>query len=148
MALYEILKIGEEILREIARPVPEITPNILKLLDNMADTMYHADGVGLAAPQIGISKRVVVIDIGDGIIELINPKILEAKGQDTDLEGCLSVPGVNYDVIRATYVKVKALNRKGEEVILEGKNLLARAIQHELDHLEGILFVDRQVKGK
>lgn len=148
MALYEILKIGEEVLRDIARPVPEITPNILKLLDNMADTMYHADGVGLAAPQIGISKRVVVIDIGDGIIELINPEILETKGHETDLEGCLSVPGVNYDVIRSTYVKVRGLNRKGEEFILEGKGLLARAIEHELDHLEGILFIDRQVKGK
>lgn len=149
MAIYEILKVGEEVLREKAHLVPKITPNIIKLLDNMRDTMYYAEGVGLAAPQIGISKRVIVVDAGDGLIELINPEIIETSGEDTDLEGCLSVPGVNEKVSRAFQVKAKGLDRNGKEIIVEASDLLARALQHEVDHLEGVLFIDRVVsKGK
>ena len=143
MAVYKIVEIGDEVLREIAKAVPQITPNIIKLLDNMADTMAEAEGVGLAAPQIGISKRVIVIDVGEGLIELINPEVLESSGEDTDAEGCLSIPDVVGDVTRCAKVTVKGLNREGEEITLEGKGILARALQHEIDHLDGILFVDK-----
>jgi len=144
MAVYQIVEIGDQVLREKAKQVPSITSNVVKLLDNMADTLAAAgNGVGLAAPQIGVSKRVVVIDVGEGLIELINPEILEQHGEETESEGCLSIPGVWGDVSRAARVVVKALNRKGEEFKLEGDGLLARALQHEIDHLEGVLFVDR-----
>ncbi|HEX3015025.1 MAG TPA: peptide deformylase [Desulfobacteria bacterium] len=146
MAVYKIVEIGDEVLREKAAPVPKITPNILKLLNNMADTLHDADGVGLAAPQIGISKRVVVIDVGDGLIELINPEIINREGEDTDTEGCLSIPGVYGEVTRSAKVAVTFLDRNGKQVKLEGKGLLARAFQHEIDHLEGILFVDKTKK--
>ncbi|AQS59050.1 peptide deformylase [Desulforamulus ferrireducens] len=143
MAVYKIVEIGDEVLREKAKPVKEITPNIIKLLDNMADTMYAANGVGLAAPQIGVSKRVIVIDVGEGLIELINPEILEAAGNVVDTEGCLSVPGMIGEVARADRLVVKGLNRQGETVTYKAKGWLARAFQHEIDHLEGIVFVDR-----
>jgi peptide deformylase len=146
MAVYKIVEIGDEVLREKCKEVPVITPNILKLLDNMADTMYEANGVGLAAPQIGISKRVVVIDVGEGLVELINPEIVKKDGEDIDVEGCLSIPGVTGEICRSARVVVKALNRKGEEIILEGSGLLARAFQHEIDHLDGVLFVDKAEK--
>ena len=143
MAIYRIVKIGDPVLREKARPVPEITPNVIKLLENMAQTLYDAQGLGLAAPQVGVSKRVIVIDVGEGLIELINPEIIRKEGLDTDFEGCLSVPGLRGEVQRAARVTVKALNRKGEKVKYEGEEMLARCFQHELDHLEGILFVDK-----
>jgi peptide deformylase len=152
-----IIRTGDDpVLRTKAKPVTEITSAIEKLLDDMADTMYDADGVGLAAPQIGVSKRVVVIDVGQGLIELINPEIIEKRGSQTGSEGCLSLPGLYGDVTRAMHVKVKALNRKGEEFELEGTEMLARCIQHEIDHLDGILFIDylkpseirRVVEGK
>ena len=107
----------------------------------MADTMYDAEGVGLAAPQIGVSKRVIVIDIGEGLLELINPEILEREGQDRQVEGCLSVPGVQGEVIRAYRVKVKGWDRKGEEKVIIGEGLLARVLQHEIDHLDGVLLL-------
>ncbi len=124
--------------------MPKITPNIHKLLDDMADTMYDAEGVGLAAPQIGILKRVIVMDVGDehGLIELINPEIIEKDGEQFGPEGCLSIPGLRGDVRRAERVKVKGLNRNGEEIVIEGRELLARCIQHEVDHLDGILYTD------
>lgn len=143
MAIYRIVEIGDPVLREKAKPVPAITPNVIKLLNNMAETMYDASGVGLAAPQVGVSKRIVVIDVGEGIIELINPEIILREGLDTDTEGCLSIPGVKGEVQRAAKVIVKAWNRHGQEVRYEGDGLLARAFQHELDHLDGILFVDK-----
>lgn len=143
MAVYKIVEIGDEVLREKAKPVKEITPNIIKLLDNMADTMYEANGVGLAAPQIGVSKRVIVIDIGEGLIELINPEIVEASGNAVDTEGCLSVPGMIGEVARADRLVVKGLNRQAEAVTYKAKGWLARAFQHEIDHLEGVVFVDR-----
>jgi len=142
MAVYQIVEIGTDVLRQRAKEVTEITPAIERLLDNMADTMYAAEGVGLAAPQIGISKRVIVVDIGDGKVELVNPGILDRRGQETDSEGCLSIPGVSGDVVRAAWVRVRGLNRRGEPVELEANGLLARALQHEIDHLDGVLFVD------
>ncbi|MDT3698228.1 MAG: peptide deformylase [Thermincola sp.] len=143
MGVYRIVEVGDPVLREKARRVPNITPNVLKLLDNMAETMYDAQGVGLAAPQVGVSKRIVVIDVGDGLIELINPEIIHREGTEMDAEGCLSIPGVRGEVKRAAKVTVKALDRTGITITLEGEGLLARAFQHELDHLDGILFIDK-----
>jgi len=145
LAVYKIVEIGDEILKEKAKVVPKITPNIIKLLDNMAQTMYRAKGVGLAAPQVGVSKRVIVVDAGEGLLELINPEILSSAGKETDTEACLSIPGIVGDVTRAASVKVKALDRDGREQVLKAKGFLARVLQHEIDHLEGILFIDRAV---
>lgn len=142
MALRMIRTKGDEVLTKVSKTVEKIDDKILTLLEDMADTMYEEDGVGLAAPQIGVLKRVVVIDVGDGLIEMINPEILEFDGEQVGDEGCLSVPGRYGQVRRPNYVKAKALNRNGEEFIIEGRELLARAICHELDHLEGKLFVD------
>ena len=140
MALRNIVKEGDEILSKKCRAVEKIDDKILTLLDDMAETMYANDGVGLAAPQIGILKRIVVIDIGDGLIELINPEIIKTEGEQKELEGCLSVPGVSGYTLRPMTVTVKALDRFGEEVIYKGSELLARAFCHEIDHLDGILF--------
>lgn len=148
MAVYQIVKNGDNILREKARKVTEITPNIIKLLDNMRDTMYAANGVGLAAPQIGISKRVIVVDTGDELLEIINPEIILKEGEQTDSEGCLSVPGMLGDVTRAYRVKVKGLDRQGQELEITRDEMTARALQHEIDHLDGILFIDRAVNLK
>jgi peptide deformylase len=148
MAVYQIVKIGSPVLREKAGEVKYISPAIEKLLNNMADTMYAAEGLGLAAPQIGVSKRVVVIDIGNGLLELINPVILEKHGNKVESEACLSVPGKTGDVARAYKVRVQALNRQGEMMDIEGEGLLARALQHEIDHLDGILFVDIAKKNR
>lgn len=114
----------------------------------MKETMYKENGVGLAAPQVGILKRIIVIDVGEGCFALINPEILETKGEYVDIEGCLSIPGNQGEVRRPEYVKVKGLNEKGQEVILEGSGLLARAFCHEIDHLDGILFIDKIIKGE
>lgn len=148
MAVYQIVKKGDNILREEAKRVNEITPNIIKLLDNLRDTMYAANGVGLAAPQIGISKRVIVVDTGEELIELINPEIIMREGEKTDSEGCLSVPGMIGDVSRAYRVKVKGLNREGKEIEITREEMTARALQHEIDHLNGILFIDKAVSIK
>ncbi|BCJ85123.1 peptide deformylase [Effusibacillus dendaii] len=142
MAIRIIRQEGDPVLREVAKPVREITKNILKLLDDMAETMYDAEGVGLAAPQVGISKRVIVMDVGEGLIELINPVIVLKEGEQTGPEGCLSIPGLTAEVTRANRVVAKGLNRHGEEITIEGQELLARCIQHEIDHLDGILFID------
>jgi peptide deformylase len=136
-----------DILRKRSKHVPKIDNKILMILDDMAETMYRADGVGLAAPQVGILKRLVVIDIGDGLIKLINPEIVEIEGEQQDIEGCLSVPGVTGEVIRPNRVKVRALNENGINVELEGIGLLSRAFCHEIDHLDGILFIDKIVQG-
>ena len=143
MALRSIRIIGDELLRKKSREVTEINDRILDLLDDMAETMYDAGGVGLAAPQVGVLRRVVVIDIGEGLVEFINPVILEQSGADTQLEGCLSVPDDVGEVTRPTYVKVKATDRDGEEFILEAKDFFAKAVCHELDHLDGVIFVDK-----
>ncbi|MGC7870416.1 peptide deformylase [Desulfosporosinus sp. FKB] len=142
MAVYQIVEIGADILREKAKEVKEINPSIIKLLDNMVDTMIAADGVGLAAPQIGVSKRVVVIKVGDVLLELVNPVILEKEGESVAEEGCLSVPNMTGDVVRAAKVHVQGLNREGKMVDIHADRLMARALQHEIDHLEGIMFVD------
>ncbi|MBS4025319.1 MAG: peptide deformylase [Clostridia bacterium] len=148
MAIYEIVTAQEPVLREKAKEVPKITANVIKLLENMADTMYHAEGVGLAAPQIGISKRVIVVDVGEGLIEIINPEIQITEGEQTEVEGCLSIPGVQGEVTRSAKVVVSGLNREGEKVIIEGIDLLARALLHEIDHLNGVLFTDRVERNK
>jgi len=134
---------GDPVLRQVAKPVPNITMNIIKLLDDMADTMYDGEGVGLAATQIGILKRAVVIDVGEGLIELINPIVLRTEGMQVGPEGCLSMPGVTAELARAERVWVKATNRSGNEIEIEGESLLARCLLHEIDHLDGILFTDR-----
>ena len=143
MALRQIVQIGEEVLRKKSKKVEVIDEKIIQLLDDMADTMYAADGVGLAAPQVGILKRVVVIDIGDGLLELINPEIIEVSGEQLDDEGCLSVAGECGAVRRPYTVKVRAYNREGQLFEIVGEELLARAFCHEIDHLDGILFVDK-----
>ena len=143
MAKLKILKIGDPTLRKISRPVEAITPRILTLLDDMIDTMRYADGVGLAAPQVGVLRRVVVIETpNEGLIELINPKIIAYSGEQESEEGCLSVPGKAGYTSRPMHVTVRALNRHGEEIELRGTDLLARAICHECDHLDGKLFID------
>lgn len=144
MAEKTILPFGDPILRKQAKPVTDFGPKTIKLLDDMADPLYAADGrAGLAAPQIGILRRVIVMDCGDGLMELINPEILELRGEQTGPEACLSFPGYSGIVKRAKHVKIKSLNRSGESFVLEGEGYLARCIQHEIDHLDGILFVDR-----
>ncbi|MCL5057352.1 MAG: peptide deformylase [Actinobacteria bacterium] len=143
MAVYKVVQIGDEVLQEKAKEVKSITPNIIKLLNNMRDTMYANKGVGLAAPQIGISKRVIVVDVGEGLTELINPSIVKASGQIKDTEGCLSLPDVVGDVVRAAEVRVKGLDRSGAEIEIKAVGYAARAFQHEIDHLEGILFIDK-----
>jgi len=152
MAIRIIVKDPDPVLREIAKVVPKITPNIHKLLDDMADTMYDAPGIGLAAQQIGILKRVIVMDLGsddeneDTLIELINPEIVSTEGEQLGPEGCLSIPGLTGDVLRAQKVIVKGLDRYGNERIIEGTDLLARCMLHEIDHLNGILYIDLAVK--
>lgn len=143
MSVLGILPFGESILRKKARPVEEITPKITKLLDDMAETLYATDGrAGLAAPQVGMLRQLIVMDCGDGLIELINPEIIEASGEQDGAEGCLSFPGYYGFVKRAQRVKVRSLNRQGETFELEGEGFLARCIQHEVDHLHGKLFID------
>jgi peptide deformylase len=147
MAIRNIRKVGDELLRKKSKKVDEINDRILTLIKDMQETMYAADGVGLAAPQVGILKRIAVIDVGQGPINLINPEILETEGEYLDEEGCLSIPGQQGKVLRPEKVKVKALNEKGEEFVLEGEGLLARALCHEIDHLDGVLFIDKLVEG-
>lgn len=145
MAKRNIRLSTEEILRKKCKEVKEITPNVIALLDDMAETMYDANGVGLAAPQVGVLKRIVIIDVGNGLVELINPVIVETKGSVIDYEGCLSIPGASALVDRPEYAKVRALNRKGEEIFVEGNDLMARALCHETDHLDGILYIDKAI---
>lgn len=146
MAIRIIRLDDDPILRKISKNVEKIDEKIMMLLDDMAETMYDAEGVGLAAPQIGILKRIIVIDVGEGLLELINPEILEEEGEQCDAEGCLSLPGKTGDVIRPDKVKVKGLDRDGKEIIVEGTGLLARALCHEIDHLNGILFIDKIIE--
>lgn len=145
MALREIVKFGEDILRKRCREVTGFDAKLAALLDDMAETLRSADGVGLAAPQVGILRRAVVVDVRDGrgTIELVNPVLTEQYGVQTGNEGCLSAPGEWCMVERPMRVTVKAFDRTGKEITVKGEGLLARAICHELDHLEGILFTDR-----
>ena len=145
MAIMNILKDGDEILRKKSRPVTEITPRILQLLDDMRDTLIEANGAGLAAPQVGILRRICLVDTGEEILELINPEIIATEGVQNELEGCLSVPDVWGVTERPMKVTVRATNRFGEEFTAEGEGLVARCFCHELDHLDGHLFTDRAV---
>lgn len=146
MAIRKIRTIGDEILAHSTKPVKAITPRTEMLIGDMLETMYEASGVGLAAPQVGVLKQIVVIDVteeGNSPMVLINPEIVELSGEQTGQEACLSVPGKAGIVTRANYAKVKAYNERMEEVIIEGEDLLARALQHEIDHLSGTLYVAR-----
>ncbi len=143
MALRRILLERDPILRKKSKPVTEINRRLLMLLDDMADTLHDAEGAGLAAVQVGILKRVVVIDVGDGIIELINPEIVSTEGEIIDSEGCLSVPERSEYVARPQKVTIKAQTRKGDWREYSGEDLLARAFCHELDHLDGVLYLDK-----
>ncbi len=143
MAIRNIRKLGEDILRKKCRVVDTIDDKIITLLDDMIDTMQNADGVGLAAPQVGILKRIAVIDVGEGVIELINPEIIKTEGKETNVEGCLSVPGKWGTVERPQKVTVRATGRDGKVYEITGEGLLARALCHEIDHLDGVVFVDK-----
>jgi len=142
MALRTIREIGDEVLNKVCKEVTEMTPRLSTLIDDMLDTMYDADGVGLAAPQVGILKRLAVIDVGEGPIVLINPRIVETSGEQRGYEGCLSVPGKNGIVTRPNYVKVVALDRDLNGYEIEGTELLARALCHEIAHLDGHLYTE------
>jgi len=146
MALRNIRVNEDPILRKISKVVKNIDERTQILIDDMLDTMYEANGIGLAAPQVGILKRVVVVDIGDGPIILINPEVVEANGEVKEIEGCLSVPGQQGYVIRPKYVKVKAEDRDGNSIEIHGEDLLAKALCHEIDHLNGMLYTDKTVK--
>ncbi|MBK5240722.1 peptide deformylase [Clostridium sp.] len=148
MAIRTIRIYGDDILRKKSKIVDEISPRILLLIKDMKETMYNSKGVGLAAPQVGILKRIAVIDVGDGPIVIINPEISEMIGSQIDSEGCLSIPGKQENVERPLNVTVKALNEEGKEIVIRGEGLLARALCHEIDHLDGILFIDKALEGE
>lgn len=143
MAKLQIMIAGDPVLRDVAKPVERIDKKLQRLLKDMAETMYAADGVGLAAPQVGVSKRVVVIDVGDGLYELINPVIVKKEGSVLGSEGCLSVPDYEGEVERAEFVECEFTDKTGQRMLLSASGLLAICIQHELDHLDGVLFIDK-----
>jgi peptide deformylase len=146
MAIRNIRLDGDEILRKKSRPVDVIDKKVITLLKDMAETMVKFDGAGLAAPQVGILKRVIVINTGEDILELINPRVLSELGEQLEIEGCLSIPNVFGEVKRPEVIVIEALNAKGEKVTIEGKELVARALSHEIDHLDGILFTDKVIR--
>lgn len=143
MAVLEIRRAGDKVLKQLAKPVTRLNKRIKRLLDDMAETMYDADGVGLAAPQVGVSLRAVVIDVGEGLITLINPVLTHGEGCITGVEGCLSIPGVFGEVERFAHVTVEGTDRHGKKVHIEADGMLAKALQHEIDHLDGILFIEK-----
>ena len=147
MALRTIRQMGDEVLTKKCREIKEVTPRIKELIEDMLETMYEANGVGLAAPQVGILKRLVVIDVGEGPIVLINPVIVETDGSQTGEEGCLSLPGKSGVVTRPNYVKVRAYDEDMQQYEIEGTELLARAFCHEIDHLDGHMYVEK-VEGQ
>ncbi len=146
MAIRNIVKNGDDILRKVCRSQLAFDDRLASILDDMVETMYAADGVGLAAPQVGILRRYCVIDIGEGVIELINPVIVSTEGEQLEQEGCLSFPGEYGVTSRPEKVTVRAQNRKGENFTVTGEGLLARALCHEIDHLDGIVYKDRLIK--
>lgn len=147
MALRQIREVGDEVLTKVCKEVKFLTPRTIMLIEDMLDTMYEAGGVGLAAPQVGILKRIAVVDVGEGPIILINPEIIETSGEQTGDEGCLSLPGKAGKVTRPNYVKVKAFDENMNEVIYEGEELLARAFCHEIEHLDGHIYTEK-VEGE
>lgn len=146
MAIRQIVKEGDDVLTKKCRTVEKFDGRLSQLIDDMTETLHLAKGAGLAAPQVGILRRVVVIDIGEGVIELVNPKIIAYSGEQETLEGCLSCPGEWGYTRRPNYVKVKAQDRNGKEFTIEGRELLAKAFCHELDHLEGIIFKQKAIR--
>ena len=148
MAIRTIRTYEDELLRKKSRVVDEINPRVLLLIKDMKETMYNSKGIGLAAPQVGILKRIVIIDVGNGPMVLINPEIVEMEGSNISNEGCLSIPGVQKNVERPEKVTAKALNEVGEEIVIKGEGLLARALCHEIDHLNGVLFVDKAIEDE
>ena len=147
MSTRKIIEIDQgDVLRQRAHRVDKFDKKLRRLLDDMADTMYEADGLGLAAPQVGVSRRCVVIDVGEGLIELVNPTVEWAEGEVVDAEGCLSIPGRRCTVARPQRVRVRAQDRRGKWLELEGEDLLARCLCHEIDHLDGILYVDKMIE--
>ncbi len=148
MGIRNIREDGDDVLRKVCKPVEKMTERLNTLIDDMFDTMYEANGVGLAAPQVGVLRRIVVIDVMDGNpLVLINPEIIESDGEQIGPEGCLSLPGLQGDVARPNHVIVKALDRDMKEITVEGEELLARALCHEIDHLDGILYKDLVIDG-
>ena len=143
MSLKEIIIYPDPVIKKKSESVEEVDEEIKQLIDDMTETMYASRGVGLAAVQIGILKRVIVVNVGEELVALVNPEILENEGESQMEEGCLCLPGVLIDVKRSEKVKVKGLNEKGEEVVVDAEGLLARAFQHEVDHLNGILIIDK-----
>lgn len=139
----EIRIYGDPVLREKAHPVRELNPQTKKLIEDMAETMYGNEGVGLAANQIGIGEQIMTVDVGEGLLILVNPRVMESCGEESAQEGCLSLPDIKVEVRRARKIKVRGLNEEGKEIEMEAGGLLARAIQHEIDHLNGILITDR-----
>ena len=146
MAIRNIVKVGDDVLRKVCRTQLTFDERLAQILDDMADTMYDAEGVGLAAPQIGILRRFCIVDTGDGLIELINPVITERSGCQVGAEGCLSVPNRSEEVKRPMKVTVRAQDRNGNNIVVTGEGLKARAFCHEIDHLDGILYIDRAEK--
>ena len=146
MAIRNIRKDGDEVLRKISKEVEVINERIITLLKDMAETMYKADGVGIAAPQLGVLKRIIVIDAGEGMIALINPKIISETGEQIEIEGCLSLPGVWGEVKRPARLVVETLNASGKKITIESEGMLARVLSHEIDHLNGILFKDKVIR--
>ncbi len=148
MALRKVLKIGDETLRKKARPIDTLNRRMITLLDDMAETMYAEEGCGLAAPQVGVLRRAIVVDVGDenGLIQLINPEIVSTEGTQENAEGCLSVPGRRGYVPRPQKAVVRGINRAGKPVEIEAEGLLAVAFSHEIDHLDGTLFIDRMTR--
>ena len=147
MAKLKIVKYGDEILRKVCRPVEKITPRTLTLLDDMVETMREANGCGLAGPQVGILRRIAVVEVEEGqVIELINPKIIAYAGEQREQEGCLSIPERWGTTVRPAHVTVRAVNRQGKTFEVSGSGLLARALCHEIDHLDGKLFIDHVIK--
>jgi peptide deformylase len=146
MALRNVRKYGDSVLRKVCKPITDFNDSLRELANDMVDTMYEFDGVGLAGPQVGIPKRIIVIDVGEGINYLINPEMIHEEGEEVKVEGCLSLPGVYGEVKRPTKVTVKAQNLAGHPIKVEGEGLMARALCHEIDHLNGILFVDKVIK--
>lgn len=146
MAVRNIVKIGDDVLRKVCRTQMTFDDKLAQILDDMKETMYKAEGVGLAAPQVGILRRFCIVDTGDGLVELINPVIIEQSGEQTDNEGCLSVPDRYEEVTRPMCVTVRAQNRHGENIVVKGEGLKARAFCHEIDHLDGVLYIDKAGK--
>ena len=145
MAKLPIVTVGDPVLEQTAEEVPRITKKVAKLIDDMLETMYEANGIGLAAPQVGVSKRIIVLDVGEGPVVLVNPKIAASSGEEIDVEGCLSIPERWVYVKRATELEVTGRDDKGKPVRIQADGLFARALQHEIDHLDGVLMLDRMI---